>query len=242
MITVLITDDESHARERLKDLLSRFDCFEIIAEAQDGNEALSKMITLNPDVAFLDINMPGISVFQSLPSLKEPPLIVFQTAYSEHAAEAFDIDAVDYLLKPVRFERLEKCVQKLLKKIASKKNETELQPQNSLESTDRISVKTNGKIKLIDTSDIIRISFERGFSTIFTETEQYMSDKYLNYFEEKLREKRFFRASRTELVNLGAISVIENLTHGLYEIELINGMTVDLSRRKAQALRKIMDF
>ena len=98
MIKTLIADDEKHARERLKELLVSFEIFDITAEAATGNEALEKIIMHKPDVAFLDINMPGISVFSTLPSLSHPPIIIFQTAYSEYAVEAYNINALDYIM------------------------------------------------------------------------------------------------------------------------------------------------
>lgn len=238
MIKTIIADDETHARERLKDLLLTFGIFEIIAEATDGNEALNLMITHNPDVAFLDINMPGMSVFKSVPSLNNPPIIIFQTAYSEYAAEAFDISALDYLLKPIRLERLEKSVLKIKEKLNFTTNDTE---KGSKDVVDRISIKINDKIKIIEVSEIIRLSFENGFCYIYTSTDRFISDKYLNYYEEKLKDCGFFRTSRTDMVNIEAISVIQNLHQGIYTIELKNGTTVDLSRRKAQILKKIVD-
>ncbi|MCK5451690.1 MAG: response regulator, partial [Candidatus Omnitrophica bacterium] len=117
MIKTLIADDEKHARERLKELLVTFEIFDITAEAATGNEALEKIIMHKPDVAFLDINMPGISVFSTLPSLSHPPIIIFQTAYSEYAVEAYNINALDYIMKPFSRERLEKTVCKIQEKM-----------------------------------------------------------------------------------------------------------------------------
>lgn len=237
MIRVILADDESHAKERLKDLLDRTESFEIIGEASDGNEALSLMITLEPDVAFLDINMPGISVFQSLPSLKNPPLIVFQTAYSEHAADAFDIDALDYLLKPVRFERLEKAVQKIKEKLGIDQSGQ----QKTTEGPKRLSVKVQGHTKLLAIADIICISFENGICSIYTQEDRLISDKYVSYYEERLQHDGFFRTSRNDLINLQAIRTIHKCSTGC-SVELSNGMNVSLSRRKAQSLRKMVDF
>lgn len=236
-ISVLLADDESHARDRMRDLLERFEIFEIIGEAKDGNEALQHIIGLQPQVAFLDINMPGISVFQSLPSLKNPPLIVFQTAYSEHAAEAFDINALDYLLKPVREERLGQTVDKIKEKLGY--NET---PTVKPKAVEKLSVKVNGQTIFIELPTIIRISFENGFSTIYTQSGKYLSDKYLNHYEELLGESGFFRASRSELIKLSAITSIQGHGQGMFRVRLSNDDTVDLSRRKGQALRKIVQF
>ena len=242
MITAILADDELHARERLKDLLDRTGAFDIVAEGADGNEALNLIITHKPKVAFLDINMPGISVFQSLPSLVEPPLIIFQTAYSEYAADAFDIDALDYLIKPVRFERLEKTVAKIRDRLASGIPEHDSTATDALPKVNQVTVKVGDKTKVIPVADIVRMSFENGFCYIYTFNEKLISDKYLTYYEEKLKGNRFFRTSRTDIINLDRIATIHKMFQGMYTVELQNGMQIELSRRKAQQLRQIIDF
>ncbi|MBN1756771.1 MAG: response regulator transcription factor [Chitinispirillaceae bacterium] len=238
----MIADDEVHARERLRDLLDRFELFDIVSEAADGNEALGMIVAHTPTVAFLDINMPGVSVFQSIPSLAEPPLIVFQTAYSEHAAKAFDIDALDYLLKPVRFERLEKTVARIRERLVSSAPAIEKQSSVTVSSVDQISITVGGTVRVISTDEIIRISFENGFCYLYILSEKLMSDKFLNYYEEKLQDNCFFRTSRTDIINLHHLAAIRRLVPGIFTIELKNGMQIDLSRRRAQALRAIIDF
>jgi two-component system, LytTR family, response regulator len=242
MITAIIADDEDHARERLRELLDRFARFTIVAEAHDGNEALQLIITHKPDVAFLDIDMPGMSVFESLPSLQHPPLIVFQTAYSEYAADAYDIDALDYLLKPVRFERLEKTVAKIIEKRVVAPPDLQKPAEQSVKPADYLTITIGGKTKIVAAEAIIRISIEDGFCCLYTTDDKLLSDKYLNYYEEKLRGGAFFRTSRTDLVNLNHIAVINRMFQGTYVIEMRNGMKIDLSRRKAQQLKSIIDF
>jgi DNA-binding LytR/AlgR family response regulator len=242
LITTLIADDEVYARERLRDMLDRFGLFDIIAEACDGNEAIGFIITRKPRVAFLDINMPGISVFRSIPSLQNPPIIIFQTAHSEHAAEAFDINALDYLLKPIRFERLEKTVAKIGERLVAPVSGRMKSAGTAPPPAGQVTVTVNGKTRVIATKEIIRISFENGFCYIYTAKEKLASDKFLNYFEEKLSGGRFFRTSRNDLINLDDISMIHKLLPGMYTIELKSGMQVELSRRKAQELRTIIDF
>jgi two-component system, LytTR family, response regulator len=201
------------------------------------------MVTLKPQVAFLDINMPGVPVFQSIPSLAEPPLIVFQTAYSEHAATAFDINALDYLLKPVRFERLEKTVLKIRERIGSVAATSGAGEGGSSNAACQLSVSVNGVTRVVPIRDIARISFENGFCYLHTvESEKIISDKFLNHYEEKLQGARFFRASRTDIINLQYLASIRKLLPGMYTIELTNGMQVELSRRRAQALREVIDF
>lgn len=223
-------------------MLGRIGVFDIVAEAADGNEALSLIITGEPQAAFLDINMPGISVFQSIPSLQRPPLVVFQTAYSEHAVRAFDIDALDYLIKPVRFERLEKTVAKIRERLAAPASVPGESGETSCRPAERVTVTVTGKTRIIATDDIVRISFENGFCYIYTPEEKLISDKFLNYYEEKLSGGRFFRTSRTDIINLNRISMIHKPLPGMYTVELKNGMRIELSRRKAQALKTIIDF
>jgi DNA-binding LytR/AlgR family response regulator len=243
MITTIIADDETPARERLRELLDRFAAFDIVAEAKDGNEALQLIITHKPAVAFLDINMPGVSVFQSIPSLQNPPIIIFQTAYSEHAANAYDINALDYLLKPIRFERLEKAAAKIIDKLApSSTPRNQISSEPPAKPADHVTVTLSGKTRVIAAKDIIRISFEDGFCYIYTASDKMISDKYLNYYEEKLSNGIFFRTGRTDIINLNHIAMIHKEVQGTYIIEMKNGMQVDLSRRQAQELRKIVEF
>ena len=248
MINTLIADDEPHAIERLKDLLADHEQFNITAVARSGNEALEKMVSLTPDVAFLDINMPGISVFKSLSSLQDPPLIIFQTAHSKYAADAFDIDALDYLMKPVSRERFSRAVDKILKKLSENQPATlEKETENKKETPDReqtgkISVKVRDTIKIIQISDIRKICFEEGLSFIYTEEGRFFSDRSLNYYEDKFQNTGFFRSNRANLVNLTFVEAIHKGFKGAYIIELQDGSHVDLSRRKALILKKTLDF
>ncbi|MCP4367489.1 MAG: response regulator transcription factor [Deltaproteobacteria bacterium] len=246
MIKTLIADDERHARERLKELLVAFEIFDITAEAATGNEALEKIITHKPDVAFLDINMPGISVFNTLPSLSRPPIIIFQTAYSEYAAEAYDINALDYIMKPFSRERLEKTVGKIQEKMYAQSQSSDASAgkvgESASEKMEIISIKVRDTIKIILVKDIQKICFEDGLSFIYTHEGRYMTDKYLNYYEKKLINSGFFRTNRANLVNLDYIESIHRMFKGRYLVELKDKSRVDLSRRKAVALKKKIDF
>lgn len=246
MIKTLIADDEKHARERLKDLLAPYNEFKIAAEAKNGNQALEMIIVHQPQVAFLDINMPGISVFNSIPSLNQPPIIIFQTAYSEYAVEAFNINALDYLMKPVSRERLEKTIHKIREKLSTHARSSERPDPGSHHSTadktDRISIHTRGKIKIIPIQDIRKICFEDGLSFIYTPEGRFMTDRFLNYYEAKLADSGFFRTNRANLVNLSYIESIHKMFKSRYLVELKDKSRVDLSRRKAVELKKLINF
>ncbi len=247
MIKTLIADDEKPAIERLKDLLADYGQFQIIAEARDGTEALEKIVSLKPDVAFLDINMPGVSIFKTISSLSSPPLIIFQTAHSKYAADAFDINALDYLLKPVSRERFSKAVSKIMEKLASPSTTSLTSEPLVKEPIEKISLKVQGTIKIIPVCEIQKICFEEGLTFIYTKEGRFLSDHSLNYYEEKLTEGRsketgLFRSNRASLINLDFVSTIHKAFKGNYYVELKDGTTVELSRRKAQLLKKQLDF
>ena len=241
MIKAIIADDEQHAIDRLLDLLSEFTQIKILAISRDGTEALENMISHEPDVAFLDINMPGISVLKSLGSLANPPLIVFQTAHSKYAAEAFDLNAVDYLMKPYSKERLGKAIEKIEEKLNQNRNAGS-SISNDQDKAERLAVKLDGAIRLFNIPDIHKICFEEGLCFLYTKQDRYLTDYSLTYFEEKLTEKGFFRTNRANLINLKHVSTIHKGFKGSYFVEMTDGSRVELSRRKAQLLKQQLEF
>lgn len=241
---ILIADDERHARDRLRQLLSAHREFEVTCEASGGDQALALLAAQPVDVAFLDIHMPGVSVFRSITSLKHPPLIVFQTAYAEHAVTAFDVEAVDYLLKPFSRERLAQCMDRLIIKLTRTVEslpETDLPELNSFPPR-QISVKAGHVIKVLSINEIIKINFEEGFSFVYTAAGRFLTDKYLNYFENLLEAGSFYRINRTQIVNLGYIKMIHPMFNGSYRVELANGEKLDVSRRRAGELKRLLAF
>ena len=239
MITVLIADDEKHARERLKDLLAAYDMFEIQGEAQNGDEVIKILFSEKIDVAFLDINMPGVSVFNTISSLKNPPIIIFQTAYSEYAVDAFGINALDYLLKPVSEDRFKTAVDKILVELKTNNIQTAHEKKSQIKS---FSVKSGSIIKIIPIEKIYHITFEDGFCFIYTEKERFLADNYLNYYEEELKDSDFFRTNRKDIINLDYISSIHPMFNGNYIIELKNKAQITLSRRRTRELKDIIKF
>jgi len=186
--------------------------------------------------------MPGISVFNTISSLQAPPIIVFQTAHSKYAADAFDVEALDYLLKPVSRERFKQAVNKIMKKLSSATEDMKEHDITDKDSTTKITVRVNGTIKIIRVNDISKICFEEGLSFIYTNKDKFISDRTLNYYEEKLQEMKFFRSNRANLVNLEYVTTIHKAFKGAYYIELQDGTRIELSRRKAQILKKNLDF
>lgn len=238
IITVLIADDEKPARNRLKSLLKEHNNFQIVAEAENGDEVLSMLISKSPQVAFLDINMPGASVFSTIPSLKNPPLIIFQTAYSEYGVKAFDINAVDYLLKPISKERFKTAIEKLQLNIGLGSSES--QAENKNESIEIISIKSGDSIRVIKVKHIHKISFEDGFSFIYSGAERIYSDKSLNYYDELLKNSGFYRVSRTDIINISYISKLHPMFKGQYSVELKSNERINISRRRLQGLKELL--
>jgi len=242
MINTLIADDEQHALDRLKDLLSAYDQFQIIAEANSGSAALELIVSLKPDVVFLDINMPGVSVFKTISSLQDPPFVIFQTAHSKYAADAFDINALDYLMKPVSRERFSQAVAKIMEKISAIETSTAADEPAEKEQAEKISIKVGEAIKIIQVCDIQKICFEEGFAFIYSAEGRFLSDRSLNYYEEKFERTGFFRSNRATLVNLEFVTTLHKGFKGSYLVELKDGSRVELSRRKALILKKTLDF
>lgn len=238
LIKVLIADDEAPARTRIKTLLEPYKQLTICAEAADGDEVLRHIIEKTPDLAFLDINMPGASVFSTIPSLKNPPLIVFQTAYSQYGVKAFDIDAVDYLLKPVSRKRFDKALIKIMGRLGkSEKNKTAEKPETR---SDVISVKTGESLRVIRIDTIRRISFEEGFCFIYCNSEKIYSDKPLSHFANQLENRGFYQVSRNDLISLKRLSRLHPFFNGQYIAELTNGEKLHVSRRRVQRLKELI--
>ncbi|MBN2441946.1 MAG: response regulator transcription factor [Spirochaetales bacterium] len=235
MINTIVADDERHARERLISLLGNYPDIKIIGQAADTDEIIPLLQSEHVDVAFLDINMPGPPVFGIISALPQPPLIIFQTAYSEYAVNAFEIDALDYLMKPVSGERLDVCIGKIKKALPPEK----ILPQTPLT---QLSVKYNSIMKVINIKDIFTIKTEEGFSFIYTDEGRFLSDRSLNYFEEILTQLRFYRVSRTAIINLDYVKVLHPLFKGSYRLELRNGTKITVSRRRMKTLKELLQF
>lgn len=234
MINVLIADDERFSRVRLRELFQNRKDFCIQYEAVNGDEVNTVLANKKVDAVFLDINMPGKSVFESLHELNFDGMIVFQTAYSEFAVNAFDVDAVDYLMKPYSKDRFALCIAKLISKYNEKQNR----------SNDAVIVlKQQDNTKIVTISDIVYLIMENGIITIrLKDKTTLFSDKTLTYFESALPESSFFRTSRNALINIKYISSFHKNCNGVYYIEMNNGERIELSRRRAKDLKSLINF
>lgn len=203
LLHILIADDEAPARNRLKDLLSDFNNTQIVGEASNGKEALNLASMLTPDIVLLDIRMPkmdGIEAAQHLQKLAKPPAIIFTTAYDSYALQAFDMNAVDYLLKPIRSERLQTALQKARALLPSQLAAiAPLTPQRT-----HLSIHERGRVLLVPIADIIYLRAELKYITVRTAEREYLIEESLTHLEQEF-STIFIRLHRNCLVASAAI-------------------------------------
>ena len=241
---VLIVDDEAPARERLLRMLSKIEGVEVIGEAEDGLQAIEQIERLRPDLVLLDIQMPGLDGFGVLDALQDPPPIIFVTAYDEYALRAFEVSAVDYLLKPYGQDRLEAALHRARTVTFSK--EAFAQRSDSLFGSlvdqgrylTRLAVQDREKIRLLDVSEIDWVGIEGGVLMTHVGESAYATRSTLDNLETRLDPEHFFRAHRSTIVNLDRVQEIIPWFKGSYKLRLNSGVEVDLSRACARELRK----
>ena len=206
----IIIDDERLARTELRKLLQDFPEVEVVDEAANADEAINKIDTLQPDLVFLDIQMPGKTGFDMLAELERAPHVIFTTAYDEYALKAFEVNALDYLLKPIEPKRLADAMQKL--HIAETK-ENHILPENFNQSilteADQVFVKDCERCWFVKLSDIRLFESVGNYAKVFFGANKPLILKSLNALEERLDQKTFFRANRKHIVNLRMIEKIE---------------------------------
>ena len=242
----LIVDDERLARKELIELLREFEDIEIEAEAQNVDEALKITEKFTPDVVFLDIQMPEKDGFQFLDALDSCPFeVVFVTAYDECALKAFDVNALDYLLKPIDKQRLDRVVERLRKLVKSKsssQNTTSAESNTSLSTEDRIFIRDGEKCWFVHLSDIEVFESYGNYVRVFFKDFKPLILKSLNLIEERLDEKKFFRANRKHIVNMDYIVKVESWFNGGFMLYLKNGQEIEVSRRQAIKFKQLMSL
>lgn len=227
----LIIDDERLARSELGRLLEPYKEIEIAGEAVNADDAKNKIAELDPDVIFLDIQMPGKNGFELLAELDSAPYVVFTTAYDEYALKAFEVNAMDYLLKPIEPKRLDETIQKLIQK--TKKEEQPRAVTEILSDNDQVFVKDGEKCWFVKLSTVRLFESEGNYVRIFFEENKPLILRTLNYLDERLDEKSFFRANRKHIINLKWIESVEPWLNGGLLVKLRGGHKIEVSRRQA---------
>lgn len=233
VLKALVVDDEAPARSELRYLLDEAGGVEVVGEASNSVEALQLIKAIPYDVIFLDIQMPGLSGMQLaevLAGLQKPPSVIFVTAHSDHAVQAFEVQAVDYLVKPVELERLQQALARL-------------QPSAAGEArVERIPVEKAGKKLLISVDDILYVMAKDDYSYLHTESDRYLSTISLANLEQKLGPSGFFRVHRRYLVNLARVKEVVPMYGGTLLLTLTDkaATQIPVSRRRVPSLKRAL--
>jgi two-component system, LytTR family, response regulator len=239
----IIIDDERLARAELRKLLQEFPEVEVIDEAANAEEGISKIELQNPDLIFLDIQMPGRTGFDMLASLERAPNVIFTTAYDEYALKAFEVNALDYLLKPVEPKRLADAIQKLHFTEGRDIPATgENINRSLLTENDQVFVKDGERCWFVKLSDIRLFESVGNYAKVFFAGNKPLILKSLNALKERLDEKMFFRANRKHIVNLRMIEKIEPYFNGGLLLELKGGEKIEVSRRQTVKFKEMMSL
>lgn len=235
----LIIDDERLARKELTKLLEEHPSIEIVGEAMNADEAEQMINDLNPDLLFLDIQMPGRTGFQLLESLESVPLVVFTTAYDEFALKAFEVNALDYLLKPIQAERLSEAIHKIMEKERAKIGRG---AGKKLGLEDQVFVKDGERCWFVSLANIRYFESDGNYIKVYFDTNRPMIHKSLNALDDRLDERAFFRASRKHIINLSWVEGIEPWFNGGLMVKLRGGDKVEVSRRQAAKFKDMMSL
>lgn len=244
-MNVLLIDDERLAREELKSMLVKYDFLDIIGEAKNPNEGIEKIKEYQPDLIFLDIQMPGMNGFEMLQQLDEIPKVIFVTAYDEFAIKAFEINALDYLLKPIDPVRLNETLMKLQKPeedFTTKLSGLESRREKVLTTGDKIFIKDGEKCWFIDIQTVRMFESDGNYVKVYFDRFRPLILRSLNSLEERLDSKCFFRANRKFIINLDWVSSIENWFNGGLLVTLKEGEKIEISRRQAIRFKEQMSL
>ncbi len=243
MHKAVIIDDERLARNELKKLLQEFPEVEVIGEASNAGEGIEKIETLSPDLIFLDIQMPGKTGFDMLTELERAPYVIFTTAYDEYALKAFEVNALDYLMKPVEPKRLADALQKLHAAEEKEQSGSGMGVNRGLlGENDQVFVKDGERCWFVKLSEVRLFESVGNYAKVFFSNNKPLILKSLNALEERLDERVFFRANRKHIVNLRMIDKVEPYFNGGLLLDLHGGEKIEVSRRQAVKFKEMMSL
>jgi two-component system, LytTR family, response regulator len=242
-IRTLIIDDELLARDLLRHYLSNDDRVEVIGECSNGFEGILAIQELNPDLVFLDIQMPKITGFEMLELVTVPPIIIFSTAYDQYAIRAFEANAIDYLLKPYPYERVVTALNKAVEKLKTKSTSTGIGKLIETHDEDsgilnRVVVKSGRKIQVIPVESIYYIESQDDFVMIYCAEGHFMKQKTMKFFEQHLSGQQFVRIHRSYLLNLSYISEIQQYEKDSWVVMTKQGAKLKVSKAGYTNLRE----
>ncbi|MCF8381617.1 MAG: LytTR family transcriptional regulator DNA-binding domain-containing protein [Bacteroidales bacterium] len=247
MIKVLIIDDEENAREIILEYLENYHDVEVAGEFADGFTALKAINELKPDLIFLDIQMPKLTGFEMLELMEDPPLVVFATAYDDFAIKAFELNAIDYLLKPFSLERFQETMSKAKARLNEKGSKSGIDDlmvhlDNKSETLNRIVVKTRSDIKIIAVEKIIYFEAQDDYVMIHLADAKFLKKKTMSFYEKNLPANTFVRVHRSYIVKIDQIKRIEPYEKSSQVLILNDDRKIPLSRQGLSNLKKIMDI
>jgi two-component system LytT family response regulator len=241
-IRTIVVDDEPLARERLRTWLAREADFSVVGECSQGEEAVEVLRRERPDLVFLDVQMPGLTGVQVLEALGQdaPPAVVFVTAHEHFAVDAFEVQAVDYLLKPVSRERFKTALERVAKRLAGPGPGATAGPAPAdPKLPERLSVKHNGRIIFVPVADIDWVGSADNYVELHVGTQTFLLRETMTAITQRLPADRFVRISRTAIVQVGRVRQLEPLFHGEYSVELVSGAKLTLSRSHRDQLPRL---
>lgn len=243
-ISAIIVEDSRLARLELKTMLEKHPAIEVIAEAEDADTAAGLIDTHDPDLLFLDIHMPGKDGFALLEMLDTVPEVIFTTAYDEYAIKSFEYNAFDYLLKPLKEDRLAQAIERLQAKFAeeatsSRQAETD---GNYLDPDKRVFVKDGDKCWLVRLAEIRMFEVYGNYSRVHFENNKPLILRSLNQLEERLAPEVFFRANRQQIININHVDKVDTWFNGRLKVTLTGGGEVEISRRQAVRFKDLLSL
>ncbi len=245
MKRALIIDDEPLARMVVREYLLNFSQIEVLQECNDGFEGLKAIQQHQPDLIFLDVQMPKINGFEMLELVDQSPAVIFTTAFDEYAIKAFEAHAVDYLLKPFNKDRFNKAVEKYLAQAPApatthKHTEELLEAANSPAQHERIVVKTGTKVKIIPVQDVIYLAADDDYVSVYTPEGSFLKNKTMNFFEQMLDPRHFVRVHRSYMVAIQQITRIDPYEKDAHLAILKSGAKIPVSKTGYVKLKQVL--
>ncbi len=234
MIKTILIDDEPLAIAELQSMLSTYSEIDIVSVSNDAQDGIQKIQQFNPQLLFLDINMPGKNGFDLLGELGTAPEVIFVTAYDQFAIKAFEVNALDYILKPVNPERLKEAVTKVIRKL------NQAEGEKALDINKRIFIKDGEQCFFVPIHQIFYIESVGNYVRLYFRDKKAMLHRSLNYLEEKLPGEHFFRTSRQEIINVNFIKNIVPYFSNTLQVEMESGTKIDLSQRQSVKFKEKM--
>jgi len=247
-LRAMIVEDEAPARDLVKAFLKSHDNIELIMECDNGFDGVKAINENKPDLVFLDIQMPKLTGFEMIELLDEIPEIIFTTAYDQFAIKAFELSAVDYLMKPFSKKRFDEAIEKVFARLQQKGGINEKvvnlvrKIKENTEVVERLFVKTGSKIDVVPVAEIIKIEAEDDYVWLFTKDKKFLKKETMNYLEQNLPENTFVRVHRSSIINVSFIDKIEKYGKESYLIKLKDGSQVNVSKSRIKDLKQQLGF